>query len=86
MKRFDAEIVREFYSNAYLERQERHKRKTMVRGRWIRYSPQAINDFLENPIANKRSNAIIRGYVAGRKDLAIGRWQQCYTCQEKGIN
>jgi len=27
----------------------RHRRKTMVRGRWIRYSPQAIDDLLENP-------------------------------------
>jgi len=49
MKKFDAEIVREFYSNAYLERQKRHRRKTMVRGRWIRYNPQAIDDLLENP-------------------------------------
>jgi len=49
LKKFDAEIVREFYSNAYLEHQERHRRKTMVRGRWIKYSPQAIDDLLENP-------------------------------------
>jgi len=49
LKKFDAEIVREFYSNAYAERQERHRRKTMVRGRWIQYSPQAIDDLLENP-------------------------------------
>jgi len=33
IKKFDAEIVREFYSNAYAERQERNMRKTMVRGR-----------------------------------------------------
>jgi len=49
LKKFDAEIVREFYSNAYLERQERHRRKTIVRGRWIKYSPQVIDDLLENP-------------------------------------
>jgi len=35
LKKFDAEIVREFYSNAYAERQERRRRKTMVWGRWI---------------------------------------------------
>ena len=49
LKKFDAEIVREFYFDAYLERQERHRRKTMVRGGWIKYSPQAIDDLLENP-------------------------------------
>jgi len=49
LKKFDAEIVRDFYSNTYLELQERHRRKTMVKGRWIKYSPQAINDLLENP-------------------------------------
>ena len=49
LKKFDAEIVREFYSNVYAERQERYRRKTVVRGRWIQYSPQAIDDLLENP-------------------------------------
>jgi len=44
--RFDADVVREFYANAWAEKQEREDRKTMVRGRWIPYSPQAIDDLL----------------------------------------
>ena len=48
MWRFDEEVVREFYGNVWAERQDRSHRKTMVRGRWISYSPQAIDDFLGN--------------------------------------
>jgi len=49
MWKFDEEIVRDFYANAWAERQDRNHRKTMVWGRRISYSPQAIDDFLGNP-------------------------------------
>jgi len=49
LRKFDADIVREFYANAWVERQDMYRRKTMVRGKWISYSPQAIDDFLGNP-------------------------------------
>jgi len=53
MRRFDAEIVREFYADAWAERQDMHKRKTMVRGKWISYSPQVIDDLLGNSLPNE---------------------------------
>ena len=49
--KFDADIVKEFYANAWAERQDRRHRKTMVRGKWISYRPQAIDDFLGNPFS-----------------------------------
>jgi len=46
LQKFDADVMREFYANAWEKRQEREDRKTMVRGRWIPYSPQVIDDLL----------------------------------------
>ena len=46
LRKFNVEAVREFYANAWAEKQERDERKTMVRGCWIPYSPQAIDDLL----------------------------------------
>jgi len=45
--------VREFYANSWAKKQQREERKTMVRGRWIPYSPQAIDDFLGNPFPDQ---------------------------------
>jgi len=47
--RFDDDVVREFYANAWAEKQDRRQRKSMVRGKWISYSPQAIDDYLGSP-------------------------------------
>jgi len=48
-KKYDADVVRDFYTNAWAKKQEREERKTMVRCRWIPYNPQAIDDLLGNP-------------------------------------
>jgi len=53
MKKFDTELVYEFYANAWGERQRREERKLRVRGKWIYYNPQAIDDFLGNPFLDQ---------------------------------
>jgi len=73
MRKFDEEIVREFYANAWAERQERDRRKMMVRGKWISYSPQAIDDFLGILFPTRMKNVIIRSYVQGERGSVIGR-------------
>ena len=59
--------MREFYANAWAERQERDRRKTMVRGKWISYSPQAIDDFLGNPFPKQEEKCNYQRLCAGRK-------------------
>jgi len=43
MKKYDSELVYEFYANAWGERQRRDERKTRVRGKWVHYHPRAID-------------------------------------------
>jgi len=67
MRKFDEEIVMEFYVNAWAERQVRDRRKTMVRGKWISYSPQAIDDFLGNPFPKQEEKCNYQRLCARRK-------------------
>jgi len=62
--------VREFYANAWAERQERDRRKTMVTGKWISYSPQAIDDFLGNPFPNQDEKCNYQRLCARRKGFS----------------
>ena len=48
LPKFDPEIVREFYANAYFEDNPREKR-SKVRG-WVNYDRAAISEFLGNPL------------------------------------
>ena len=67
MRKFDKEIVREIYANAWVERQERDRRKTMVCGKWISYNLQAINDFLGNPFPKQEEKCNYHRLCARRK-------------------
>jgi len=49
LPKFDLEIVREFYANAYSEDNPGEKR-SKVRGRWVNYDRAAISEFLGNPL------------------------------------
>jgi len=49
LPKFDLEIVREFYANAYFEDKLGEKR-SKVRGRWVNYDQAAISEFLGNPL------------------------------------
>jgi len=49
LPKFDPEIVREFYANAYSEDNPGEKR-SKVRGRWVNYDRAAISEFLGNPL------------------------------------
>jgi len=49
LPKFDPEIVREFYANAYFVDSLGEKR-SKVRGSWINYDRAAINEFLGNPL------------------------------------
>ena len=49
LPKFDPEIVREFYANAYSEDNPGEKR-SKVRGRWTNYDRAAISEFLGNPL------------------------------------
>jgi len=49
LPKFDPEIVKEFYANAYSVDSLRQKR-SKVRGRWINYDRATINEFLGNPL------------------------------------
>jgi len=69
MWRFDEEVVREFYANAWAERQDRSHRKTMVRG----------SGFLTV------HNATISVCVAERKGSVTEKWQRHYACLAKVI-
>jgi len=82
LKKFDAKIVREFYSNAYLERQERNRKKTMVRGRWIRYNPQAIDDLLENPYRRQEEQCQYQR-LCGRKKGFSNRKVAAVLCMSR---
>ena len=70
MWRFDEEVVREFYANAWAERQDRSHRKIMVRGRWISYSPQAIDDFLENPFPRQEEKCPYQRLCSRKKGFS----------------
>ena len=49
LPKFDPEIVREFYANAYSEDNPGEK-GSKVRGRWVNYDRGAISEFLGNPL------------------------------------
>jgi len=49
LPKFDPEIVREFYANAYSEDNPGEKR-SKVRGRWVNYDRATISEFLGNPL------------------------------------
>jgi len=49
LPKFDLDIVREFYANAYSEDNPGEKR-SKVRGRWVNYDRGAISEFLGNPL------------------------------------
>jgi len=70
MWRFDEEVVREFYVNAWAERQDRSHRKTMVRGRWISYSLQAIDDFLGNPFPRQEEKCHYQRLCSRKKGFS----------------
>ena len=70
MWRFDEEVVREFYVNAWAERQDRSHRKTMVRGRWISYSPQAIDDFIGNPFPRQEEKCHYQHLCSRKKEFS----------------
>jgi len=71
LRKFDADIVREFYANAWAERQDRNRRKTTVRGKWISYSPQAIDDFLGNPFPNQEEKCHYQRFVSTKAKHVI---------------
>ena len=48
--KFDPEIVYEFYANVWGERQPVEERRSRVRGIWVLFDPQSINNFLGNPL------------------------------------
>ena len=49
LPKFDLEIVRDFYANAYSEDNPGEKR-FKVRGRWVSYDRAATSEFLGNPL------------------------------------
>jgi len=53
MKKYDSELVYEFYTNTWGERQRREDRKSRVRGKWVYYHPRAIDEFLGNPFSDQ---------------------------------
>ena len=50
MPKFDEEVVREFYANAWPTERKSNELKSKVRGTWISYDRNTINDFLGNPL------------------------------------
>lgn len=48
-KKFDSEVIYEFYANAWAEKQLPEERKTKVQGKWVYYHPEAINELLGTP-------------------------------------
>jgi len=70
MWKFDEEIVRKFYANAWAERQDRNHRKTMVRGRWISYIPQPIDEFLGNPFPKQEEKCHYQRLCSRKKGFS----------------
>jgi len=44
--KFDPEIIYEFYANVWGERQPAEERRSRVRGIWVPFDPQSINNLL----------------------------------------
>jgi len=84
--KFDANIVREYCANAWAKRQDRRPKKTMGRGKWISYSPQAIDDFLGNPFPRQEEKCHYQRLCSRKKkDLVTGMLLQLYVYLVKGI-
>jgi len=83
-RKYDDDVVKEFYANAWVERQEREERKTMVRGRWISYSPQAIDNLLGNPFPDQSDKCDFQKLQSKRRGFSNRKVVVVLCIPEKG--
>ena len=50
MPKYDPEVVMEFYANAWPTKEGVMDKRSKVRGQWIPYDTNAINQVLRNPL------------------------------------
>jgi len=66
--KFDPEIVYEFYANVWEERQPAEERRSRVRGIWVPFDPQSINNLLGNPLQFRDDDLCMYQRLRGRYD------------------
>ncbi|KAL5170066.1 hypothetical protein HKD37_11G031835 [Glycine soja] len=77
MAKYDLEIVMEFYVNAWPTEEGVIDKRSWVRGQWIPYDEDAINQFLGHPLVLKEGQRCEfserRSQVSGFDEEAIGQ-------------
>ena len=85
MAKYDPEIVMEFYANTWLTKERVMDKRSWVRGQWIPYDEDAINQFLGHALVLEKGQHCEytkrRSQVLGFDEEAIGQ-QLCFPGQD----
>ena len=76
MAKYDLEIVMEFYANAWPTKEGVRDKRSWVRGQWIPFDEDAINEFLGHPLVleeGQHCEFSQRSQTSGFDEEAIGQ-------------